>query len=315
MASASIAQVHAATLLSGEQVVIKVQRPGIEDVLATDLGFVRIAARILGFINPDLNTRGSLADIVSDLRTSMLGELDFNIERQNLETFDQFLRDNKLDAVATVPKPVAAASSQRVLTMSRLHGAPLTDLERISKFSPDPEATLVAALNVWALSVSKCEFFHADVHAGNLLVLEGGRIGFLDFGIVGKMPPAMSMAIDDLNAALAEKDATAIARALMSMGATVGEVDEAQFAADIEQLLTRLGDSEGGGVDEAQIQDVVLDIAQLAGNNGLKLPREFGLLIKQALYFDRYTKILAPELDVMADSRIANFGGEKVPVS
>uniref|UniRef100_A0A7S4RD62 ABC1 atypical kinase-like domain-containing protein n=1 Tax=Alexandrium monilatum TaxID=311494 RepID=A0A7S4RD62_9DINO len=314
MASASIAQVHAATLVTGEDVVVKVQKPGIEEVLQTDLGFVYLASRVLEFINPELNSRGSLADIASDLRTSMLGELDFRQEQANLETFRTFLEENDLAGVAVAPRPFAQASSRRVLTMERLRGVPLVDLEGIRRYSADPEATLVAALNVWALSVQRCEFFHADVHAGNLLVLEDGRVGFLDFGIVGRLPPAMSTAIDNLNIALAENDAKGMARALISMGATVGDVDEEAFARDIEKLLERLGGATAGAagaaVDESQIQDIVLDIAQVAGNNGLKLPREFGLLIKQSLYFDRYTKLLAPDLDMMSDSRIASLGGQ-----
>jgi len=322
LASASIAQVHAATLLTGEDVVVKVQKPGIEDVLSTDLGFVYIAARILGFVNPDLNTRGSLSDIVSDLRISMLGELDFTAELDNLEVFRAFLVDNGLDSVAVAPKPYKEFSSKKVLTMERLRGVAMVDLEGIRKYAADPEATLVAALNVWSLSVQRCDFFHADLHAGNLLVLEDGRVGFLDFGIVGRLPPKVSTGVDMLNVALAVGDAKGMARALISMGATVGKVDEDSFAADIEKLLSRLGRATGpvaagsatasgasSSVDEAQIQDIVLDIAQVAGNNGLKLPREFGLLIKQALYFDRYTKLLAPELDMMSDSRIARLGG------
>jgi len=321
LASASIAQVHAATLLTGEDVVVKVQKPGIEDVLSTDLGFVYLAARVLGFINPDLNSRGSLSDIASDLRTSMLGELDFRQELDNLDTFRAFLMDNGLDGVAVAPKPFPEASSSKVLTMERLRGVALVDLDGIRRYSADPEATLVAALNVWSLSVQRCEFFHADVHAGNLLVLEDGRVGFLDFGIVGRLPPKVSKAVDDLNDALAVGNATGMAKALISMGATVGEVDEKSFAEDIQKLIERLGGATdaavataagtGSTVDEAQIQDVVLDIAQVAGNNGLKLPREFGLLIKQALYFDRYTKLLAPELDMMSDSRIARLGGSE----
>lgn len=316
LASASIAQVHAAKLKTGEDVVVKVQKPGIEEVLQTDLGFVFIASRVLEFINPELNSRGSLADIASDLRTSMLGELDFRQEQDNLVTFRSFLTDNGLDSIAVAPLPYANASSKRVLTMERLRGVPLVDLEGIRRYSADPEATLVSALNVWALSVNRCEFFHADVHAGNLLVLEDGRVGFLDFGIVGRMPPVMSAAIDDLNVALAENNARGMARALISMGATVGNVDEAAFAKDIEKLLDRLSSATAGvedasAVDESQIQDLVLDIAQVAGNNGLKLPREFGLLIKQALYFDRYTKLLAPDLNMASDSRIASIGGTR----
>lgn len=317
LASASIAQVHTATLRSGEDVVVKVQKPGIEDVLRTDLGFVYITARVLEFINPDLNIRGSLADIAEDLRTSMLGELDFREEAQNLDTFRSFLAVNNLTGQAVAPRPFRGATSRRVLTMERLRGVPLIDLEGIKRYAANPEATLVAALNVWVLSVQACEFFHADVHAGNLLVLEDGRVGFIDFGIVGRIPPAMSAAIDDLNAALATGDARGMARALISMGATVGNVDEEKFATDIAKLLDRFGsdDAESAGtvaVDEAQIQDIVLDIAQVAGENGLKLPREFGLLIKQSLYFDRYTRLLAPELDMMSDDRIARFSQQGV---
>jgi len=316
LASASIAQVHSARLLSGEEVVVKVQKPGIEEVLKTDLGFVYLAARFLEFINPDLNIRGSLADIASDLRESMLGELDFRQEQRNLNVFRTFLEDNNLTSVAVAPKPFADASSQRVLTMERLKVAALVDLEGIKRYTTDPEATLVNALNVWSLSVQNCEFFHADVHAGNLLVLEDGRVGFIDFGIVGRLSPTMATGIDRLNVALAAGDAKGMASALISMGATVGEVDEAAFAADIEKLVSRLGSSIDNSttevtIDESQIQDIVLDIAQVAGNNGLKLPREFGLLIKQSLYFDRYTKLLAPELNMMSDDRISKLGRQE----
>ncbi|CAE7029913.1 unnamed protein product [Symbiodinium sp. CCMP2592] len=312
LASASIAQVHTGRLRDGSEVVVKVQKPGIEEVLKTDLGVVYLAARILEFINPDLNIRGSLADIASDLRQSMLGELDFREEQKNLDVYRDFLDENGLTAIAVAPKPYPEASSKRVLTMERLSGVPLVDLEGIKKYTADPEATLVNALNVWALSVQKCEFFHADVHAGNLLVLEDGRVGFIDFGIVGRLSPQMATGIDKLNTALAVSDARGMANALISMGATVGEVDEEAFAADIQKLISSLGNtldnSTDMAVDESKIQDIVLDIAQVAGNNGLKLPREFGLLIKQSLYFDRYTKLLAPDLNMMSDERIANFG-------
>lgn len=315
LASASIAQVHTARLITGEDVVVKVQKPGIEEVLKTDLGFVYLAAKVLEFINPELSSRGSLADIASDLRTSMLGELDFRQEQKNLDVFRKFLVDNDLASVAVAPKPYAAFSSRRVLTMERLRGVPLVDLDGIRRYTSNPELTLVNALNVWALSVQNCEFFHADVHAGNLLVLEDGRIGFIDFGIVGRLSPKVATAIDNLNVALATGNAKGMASALISMGATDGKVNEDAFAADIKKLIEKLGGVVDGNtavtIDESQIQDIVLDIAQVAGNNGLKLPREFGLLIKQSLYFDRYTKILAPDLNMMSDERIAKLGGTK----
>ena len=112
----------------------------------------------------------------------MLEELDFTLEAKNLVGFRDFLAAKGITD-ATAPMPYPAASGKKVLTMEYLHGVPLVDLEGIRKYSSNPEATLIAALGTWASSVVENDFFHADVHAGNLLVLEDGRVGFIDFGI------------------------------------------------------------------------------------------------------------------------------------
>ena len=181
LATASIAQVHRARLKDGTEVVIKVRKPDVEEVLTADLGFIFITSKLIEFINPELS-RLSLANIVGDIRQSMLSELDFREEAKNLESFRSFLVSRQItDSVA--PKPYPDISSARVLTMEYLNGVPLADLEGIRKYTSNPEATLIAALRTWAASAGEHEFFHADVHAGNLLVLEDGRVGFIDFGI------------------------------------------------------------------------------------------------------------------------------------
>lgn len=320
LASASVAQVHAAVLLgTQENVVVKVQKPGISKTMKADLGFLYIGARVLEFLNPAI-AKSSLSDLVGEIRTSMLGELDFELEAQHLLIFRDFLVDNDLTRVATAPRPIPEASAKRVLTMERFYGVPLIDLEGIKANSANPEATLIAALNVWALSVRGCEIFHADVHAGNLLVLKDGRVGFIDFGIVGRVPPKIWQAIEDLTLSLAVNDSLGMARALISMGATAAAIDENRLAKDIEGVLDRLNSIEPEvvlrpvgetgnvaaelGVDESQMTDLLLDIIRVADENGLKLPREFALLVKQALYFDRYNKLLAPGLDPLRDSRV-----------
>jgi len=325
LASASVAQVHAATLLSGEDVVIKVQKPGTSDVLQADLGFLSVAASVLQFIAPAL-ARLSLAGIVTDLRTTMLGELDFRQEAQNLVDFDSFIEGAGLRGVATSPTPFPQYSSERVLTMTRLYGVPLTDLEGIREVSPNPEQTLINALNTWSLSVVASPFFHADVHAGNLLVLKDGRVGFLDFGIVGRIPESIWEAVQMLGKGLVEEDWRLVAQGMVSMGATNDAVDVDALAADIEQLAKDLetldptvvatvgeeGEVRAAvAVDNEAVTRLTLEIAQVAERAGVKLPREFGLLIKQALYFDRYTKALAPDLDIVNDQRV-RFGKEEL---
>ena len=181
LASASVAQVHRARLKDGTEVVIKVRKPGVDSNLQVDLGFLYVSSRIIELINPALG-RVSFSNIVGDLRVSMLDELDFTREAKNLMVFRDFLDKNGMIG-ATAPKPYFEASGKRVLTMEYLKGVPFVNLEGVKKYSPDTAATLFTAISTWGKSVAELDVFHADLHGGNLLVLEDGRIAFLDFGI------------------------------------------------------------------------------------------------------------------------------------
>jgi aarF domain-containing kinase len=154
--------VHRAKLRnSGREVVIKVRKPGVDSTLQADLGFLYIATKIAEYINPSL-ARFSLANIVGDIRNSMLDELDFRKEAKNLNNFREYLkRSNNLEAVA--PMPFENISTSTILVMDYLKGVPLVDLEGIRKFSANPEYTLIAALRTWAGSVMDNDIFHADV--------------------------------------------------------------------------------------------------------------------------------------------------------
>lgn len=332
LASASIAQVHAAKLKTGEDVVIKVQKPGIDASLKADLGFIYVASRVLEFIQPDLE-RTSLSAIAGDIRSSMLEELDFEKEARNTEEFRRFLAENQLLKEATAPKVYREFTTKKVFTMERLNGVSMLDEETISKVAKDPEMgqqSIITALNIWTTSVSKMPWFHADVHAGNLLLLDDGRVGFIDFGIVGRVSDKTFQAVNELSTALTLGDFKGMAEALCNMGATDEEVDTEKFGRDIEMVMRRMARvqpditvaeiSDGtvtGAInfDESEITNLLLEIVDITEDNGLKLPREFGLLVKQSLYFDRYLKILAPELDVMGDVRVNGLGpvnGEEV---
>ena len=332
LASASIAQVHTARLVTGEDVVIKVQKPGIDTVLQADLGFLYLAARILEYIQPDWE-RTSLSAVTSDIRTSMLEELDFTLEARNTIEFRRFLQENGLLNVATAPLVYLQHSTKRILVMERLDGVSMLD-EKMLAMTKDPtigSEAILSALNIWTLSIQKMPWFHADVHAGNLLLLNDGRVGFIDFGIVGRISPQIFTAVTELSTALVNNDSLSMARALCNMGATDTNVNVQQFANDIDTVLDRIYNVVPAMVDDItittdgrqitsatailnindnDITDLLLELVQITENNGLKLPREFGLLVKQSLYFDRYLKILAPDVNIMNDERIAkNIAG------
>jgi len=323
LASASIAQVHCARLKNGEEVVIKVQKPGIDNLLKADLGFIYIASRLLEFLQPDFE-RTSLSAIAGDIKSSMLEELDFEKEARNIEEFRYFLSDNDLQKVATAPKVYREFTTKKILTMERLRGVSMLDEESISKITENPESTIITALNVWTTSVMKMPWFHADVHAGNLLVLDDGRVGFIDFGIVGRVSEKTFAAVNELSTALSLSDYNGMATALSNMGATDEEVDVEKFGRDLEKLMVKmtqvqpevtLSENADGmingsiGFEDNDISRLLLDMVAVTEDNGLRLPREFGLLVKQSLYFDRYLKILAPGLDVVGDSRV-ELGGK-----
>merc|ERR1711865_1282095 len=137
LASASIAQVHAAKLNTGEDVVIKVQRPGIDASLKADLSFVLVASKILEFLQPDWE-RTSLSGVVGDIRSSMLEELDFQKEARNTIEFRRYLQENNLLHEATAPRVYLEYTTKKIFTMEKLNGVSMLDEETISKATQDP---------------------------------------------------------------------------------------------------------------------------------------------------------------------------------
>lgn len=307
LASASIAQVHAAKLLSGEDVVIKVQKPGVENILLTDLNFLYAAAKTVEYLAPKISWT-SLSGVVEEIQKTMMEECDFIKEANNLQIFRDFLKETENDEVL-VPKVYPQASGRRVLTMERFFGVSLTDLDTIRTYCNDPEKTLITAMNTWFSSLTQCEFFHADVHAGNLMVLENGKIGFIDFGIVGRINPGTWEAVSDFISSIMIGHFDGMADAMIRIGITDGNVNVNSLSADLKGLFNKLDVmvpdySSGPFHEEEDINGLLMEMVRVGEENGLHFPREFALLLKQFLYFDRYVHVLAPELDMFVDDRL-----------
>lgn len=312
LASASIAQVHAARLASGEDVVIKIQKPGVQDILLTDLNFLYASARILEFLRPGLSW-ASLSGIVAEIQKTMMEECDFLKEADNLEQFAAFLHKTG-NQRAIVPKVYRQATTLRVLTMERLYGVPFTDLESLRHFVKEPEEALITALNTWFASLLYCDFFHADVHAGNLLVLEDGRVGFIDFGIIGRIAPKTWAAMTALLEGIETGNYRQIANAMIDIGITGREVNADLLTRDLKRLFGHgdLWQASAPVEDEKEVNHLLLDIIATGERHGLHFPREFALLLKQFLYFDRYIQLMAPGLSLYGDDRVELLPDGKV---
>ncbi|KAL2558314.1 putative aarF domain-containing protein kinase [Forsythia ovata] len=233
IASASVAQVHGARIRgTQEYVVIKVLKLGIEDILVADLNFVYIVAHILEFLSPELS-RASLVAIVRDIRESMLEEVDFIKEAANVEAFRTYLEAMGLTRQATAPKVYQQYSSKRVLTMGRLYGVPLTDLNFINSLVPSPEASLVACLPVKAFTQ-----MYMRVICGYYLM---AALGFLTLELLGAFSKNTEC-YGGILGSLATEEYESMASSLIDMGATNKDVDVQAFARDLEKIFLSIQD-------------------------------------------------------------------------
>ncbi|BBT48718.1 ABC1 kinase family protein [Acinetobacter baumannii] len=305
LASASIAQVHAAKLTTGEDVVIKVQKPGVETILYTDLNVVHWAAKLLERAVTKIKF-AALSEIVDEIKTRMVREVDFIEEAQNLDDFVEYLNISQNQA-ATAPKVYHQFSTRRVLTMQRLYGVPLTDFSVVKQYAKDPSQVLITAMNTWFGSLMLCKSFHADLHAGNLMLLEDGRVGFIDFGIVGQLKPEVWTACIAFMDALQKTDYQAMAENMLKMGMTHNKIDVQVLAQDLERLFNGVLMADPQQIlasNPADLNDIMMDMVAVGERHGIKFPRDFALLFKQMLYFDRFMRVLAPYTDIYADQRL-----------
>ncbi|MDO4222830.1 MAG: AarF/UbiB family protein [Acinetobacter sp.] len=305
LASASIAQVHAARLVTGEDVVIKVQKPNVDTILHTDLNVVHWVSKAVEKIMPKIKF-ASLSEITAEIRHRMVKEIDFYAEAQNIDDFTQYLQHTG-NTLAVAPKVYHQHTTQRVLTMQRFYGQPLTDMTSIKYAVNDPSQVLIAIMNTWFGSLTHCKSFHADLHAGNVLLLRDGRIGFIDFGIVGQLKPdvwAASLAFMD---ALQDLDYDAMATHMAKMGMTHQQVNIAQLSYDLQRIFSMALDTDPHQIltsSPSDLNAVMLDLVAVGERHGIKFPRDFALLLKQMLYFDRFMRVLAPYTDIYADQRL-----------
>lgn len=304
IAAASIAQVHLATLPDGQEVVVKVQRPGIGERAAADVALMRTFARIGARFSVHIERANAVA-VIEDFEANLAQELDFTLEAARMEQFNEVMRAMGTDSVAA-PAVHDELSGPRVLTMERFIGWRLDDTESVLASPYDAEERLLTGIRAWFQTLILKGFFHGDVHAGNFLLLEDGRIGYLDFGIVGVFDETQKKNVLEYVLGFQSNDFSRVARAMMAMG-TMSDPD----AVEVERFATDLAEAYAPMIDPVEgflLKDLVPNLMRVSRAHSLRMPRDLVLVTKQLVYLDRVTRAYGGhDMNVLTDKRLSNL--------
>ncbi len=292
LAAASIAQVHRATLKNGKKVVVKVQRPGIQGKLVTDIAIIEEVASFL-----DHKTKyGKLYDftgVVKDFKKNLLKELDFRIEGRNILTFQKNFKNNKNILFPSIYKEY---SSEKVLTMDFVQGISVKNVELLRKKHLDPSLIARRLCHCILEQILRDGFFHGDPHPGNVRVLPGNRIAFLDMGIVGKIGEEKREQFFKMIAGITLKNSKLIVESIQEMGAVEEAIDFKQLESEINDLRDEYLEIP---LKEIKIGEFLSQIFQLAFQYKISIPNEVAMVAKTLIIIEGIITELDPKLNIL----------------
>jgi predicted unusual protein kinase regulating ubiquinone biosynthesis (AarF/ABC1/UbiB family) len=333
--TASIAVVHRARLHDGRVVAVKVLRPGIEHLVATDLDLMQPLMEILVRQTGD-QLAGSTLQMLDGFRVQIGEEMDLRNEARSLAHFRRLQTEFDLSLMA-VPEPYPEFSGRNVLTMEFFDGVPIDDLAQVSELGFDPTPLVQEVMRAFFLTTVRWGAFHGDVHAGNMMLLRDGRIGVIDWGIVGRLDPSTHrFFISLLSAAMGDEkgwavvtkhitdtygpaigdavglsgdDLTAFVRSIMEPALTrpFGEVSLAGLMQTIQLQVAKAQGIQahkrtlGAIVHRLRSQRRIRRLADESGGLMSEFDRGTFLLAKQLMYFERYGRMFISEIPILND--------------
>jgi ubiquinone biosynthesis protein len=294
VASASLGQVHLATLVSGEEVAVKVFRPGIDKVVDVDLDIL-LQAAALAQKRTDWGQYYDVLSLAQEFSNTLRQEQNYEQEGHNMDRFRQIFAD---EPSVCVPSVYWETTTRRVLTMERLEGVKITDLEGLEKAGLDPAVVARRNIHILLKAVLQEGFFHADPHAGNFSVLPGEVIGMMDFGIMGQVDPGARLGLIQLFVGLFRGDSERSVEALSSLGIATRVADKRALTRDMERLKLQYYGLE---LEKIRAQTFVEDLMGIAFANRLKMPSNLILVFKTIAMLEGISLILDPDINVFQE--------------
>ena len=294
LATASIGQTHRARTNGGDEVVVKVQRPGIERTVRSDLDLLRLAAQVLEASIDEMQLFG-VVSIVDEFEQGLLKELDFNQELANLLEFQRNLDPTRK---VSVPRPHPELSTRTVLTMQFFEGRPI---RKLTPKSAEAQVVVNEIVHAALKQVFLDGLFHGDPHAGNLLYGEDGTVCMIDLGMVGHVSETQRDNLVSLVVATIANDAGAMARVLLRIGTPLQRVKLSELKADLVRIrqqhlvVENLGEYDSAGF--------LAELAKAAGRHRIRVPEDMAILAKAAATLEDIIRTLHPQVDLIGIAR------------
>ncbi|MDX6695031.1 MAG: ubiquinone biosynthesis protein [Blastocatellia bacterium] len=296
LAAASLGQAHRARLRDGREVVVKVQRPGVREVIVKDL---EILLEVAAFLDKhtEMGKRYEFTGILTELRKSLLRELDYKQEARHLVTFAANLREFER---LVLPAPVADYTTSRVLTMDFITGKKITSLSPLARMDLDGYGLAEHFFRAYLKQLLVDGLFHADPHPGNVFITDDERIALLDLGMVGRLTPRFQENLLQLLLAISEGHGDEVSELTIKMGEPKDSFEAKNFQQRVKDLVAQ---HQGANLENINSGRVVLEITRISGECGFRLPPEFTLIAKTLLNLDQVVHTLDPAFDPNASIR------------
>jgi ubiquinone biosynthesis protein len=296
LAAASLGQVHRAALRDGRPVVVKVQRPEIRKQIAEDF---EVLEEIAGFFDEhtDIGRRYRFGKILSEFKSSILQELDYQREASNLTTMANNLKDFPH---LLVPLPVLDYSSRSVLTMDYVSGTKITALSPIAQLDINGDVLAEELFKAYLKQVLIDGFFHADPHPGNIFLTDDGRVALLDLGMTGRVNSQMQENLLRLLLAISEGNGDETVKIILSISETTEDFDKEEFTKTTGEFVSEQRDQT---LNRQNVGKALLEVSRTAARTGLYVPTELTLLGKTLLQLEEVGKILCPNFNTNASVR------------
>jgi ubiquinone biosynthesis protein len=300
--SASLGQVHKARLKDGRLVAVKVRRPGVHEQVLSDMEVISELATFLDD-HSERASRVGFGAMAEEFRRSLLDELDYNLEAENLQTLGALLSEYRR---IVIPEPVTDLTTERILTMEFVPGRSVAAIPDADSADLDLPALSLELISAYLDQILVHGFLHADPHPGNVLVTEDGRLAILDLGMVVRLAPKVQEDLLRLVLAISNQDGTSATEALERLGTKLNEYDSDAMTVRVSDLLLR---HSSGSIEQVAAGRLFGDLALAASSCGLRPRSELSMLARALLSLDEVARILDPSvhIDEVINDRAAHI--------